>query len=980
MRILIVAFTYLLGKGLFAQVPSSWQLTDENGLPSMLVYDVAQDQDGFFWLATEAGLFKYDGVKFENYSSETSKATAVGNLIIDSLNRVWCQNFSDQIFYVENGVTKEFVRHHKVDVKRFSSFKIDQNGLWISSNITKTLHNFNLNTNEHQAFEIGPLWSPFLMKGKFGIAIYYRDTVFGFNPATKRLEAKKPLQVSRNYIGKGFKHFNSYNGQLLFGDYNNDRFLIKQGRQIFEGVYPEDENFQLLCFFQEDDSTFWLGSSLGIFVYRSNAGSKKLKLIKNFNTSHYVTCIYKDYEKSIWTTTFRNGIHVIPNSKIESFNIESAVSVNPPISVISESKNGMLFCTSTGETFKGSYSKGFKQIKPKSKFEITSITQLKNQSYLLGNNQYRASDNVQTAYYHASTPKEVHFYKNRLFFASGVGSMRSNYTIGHLRIDSVKSEHFRNVRARASELDTLKSSWIVGYADGLFIHNLNNPHSFFEVKNKSESIFANSIKLLQNGDLWVGTIGQGLYIIRDNKVVAHYTTKNGLLSNNINDIEESNKGVWVATNRGLQKFIKEEKIFQNFTRFDGLSSNEITDIIIVKNRIWVATAKKLNTFPVEINPINSLEPNVFFTKATVGSNNEQIENGSQISFNHKTVNLSFTGLSFKSRGSFKYKYRTIGLDSSWQYKSGNNNNITHYALQPGDYEFQVFAINEDGMQSKSPATFSFSVEKPFYMSVIFYVFLIVSFIILTVLVSVSRIRFIRRKTEVEQLKGRVELEKAKLEQELRESQLASLKSQLNPHFIFNALNSIQEFILLNNTREANRFLGKFADLMRITLELSNSRMCSLQDELKVLKLYLELEGLRFEDSFEYKLTVGASINPQAVEIPSMLIQPYVENAIKHGLLHKKANRKLNVDFEIIDDQNELLVVIEDNGVGRDVAEAINAQRHKKHRSFATGANQKRLELLNIESGKTIVTEVFDLKNEYDNAIGTKVVLHIPINI
>lgn len=978
--LVIIAFCGLKS---WAQVPSSWQLTDENGLPSMLVYDVSQDSLGFIWFATEAGLYRYDGVEFKKFVCSTSKANAFGNLKVDGKSRVWCQNFSDQIFYLEHDTLKEFTRHHDYNVKRFTSFGIDRHGLWVLNNSNGVLHNFPLHTQEHLEFKLGISWSSYVGfgNGDESIVLNYNDTIWQFDSLRKEFVVNKYYAFDNQYGSpKKYTHQFYDDNNILFGDYISKDFLIFNEGGCLKGNYPDEYSIQMLCVFRANSNTYWLGTSNGIFVYEKLENSNKLVLTKHIIKGQYVTCIFRDNEHSIWATTLRNGVHLFPNSRVETVVLETENSFSPSISSIGGLGEQIVLATSSGVSFMGNYKHGFKIIPPQSQFEISSIISVKKDFIIFGNYQYQLPEFSLLGRYAVSTVKNVDYFNNKLYFATGLGSVVTNFqNAPELVRQKWASQRCRNLRTRASALDTINGKWYVGYTDGLFVHDISNPKDYEEIKANNESIYARSINIDSKGNVWVGTMGQGLFHLQKEGEVAHLDVSKGLLSNYINDLGQANGCIWIATSEGLQTLNPQTNELINYTIFDGLTSNEVTNLLFINDRVWAATAKSLVTFPMDLNPVNSLAPKIFFGECKFGEDGNEVKNGDQIPYKHEIVTLTFKGLSYKSRGKFRYKYRTIGLDNSWQYLNGNNNKVTLYSLQPGQYQFQVYTINEDGIESHTPATFSFSVEKPFFMSGLFYALLILSFIAITFTVAYVRIRFIRRNTEVEQLKSRVELEKAKLEQELRESQLSSLKSQLNPHFIFNALNSIQEFILLNNTREANRFLGKFADLMRITLELSNSSKCSLEDELKVLRLYLELEGLRFEDSFKYSLKVDSNINPQFVEIPSMLIQPYVENAIKHGLLHKKANRRLSVDFKLDKEKGELIVSIEDNGVGRDVAAAINSQRNKQHRSFATGANQKRLELLNTESKTRIVTSIIDLKDANNKAIGTKVVLYIPIN-
>ena len=225
----------------------------------------------------------------------------------------------------------------------------------------------------------------------------------------------------------------------------------------------------------------------------------------------------------------------------------------------------------------------------------------------------------------------------------------------------------------------------------------------------------------------------------------------------------------------------------------------------------------------------------------------------------------------------------------------------------------------------------------------------------------------------------LELEEAQkrlaLEQQYRSSELKAIRSQMNPHFVFNALNSIQEYIVLNEKKLAGRYLGKFADLMRIYLNHSQVKFVTINEEVDALKLYLELEQLRFEDTLTSEVVIKDEIDEFDTKVPSLLVQPYVENALKHGLLHRKQNRKLKIQF--YKEGDAVLCKIEDNGIGRVASAEINKLRRPNHTSFATGATQNRIELLNFNRKKPITVETIDLHSSDGSAAGTKVILTIP---
>ena len=209
------------------------------------------------------------------------------------------------------------------------------------------------------------------------------------------------------------------------------------------------------------------------------------------------------------------------------------------------------------------------------------------------------------------------------------------------------------------------------------------------------------------------------------------------------------------------------------------------------------------------------------------------------------------------------------------------------------------------------------------------------------------------------------------------SALKAIKSQMNPHFFYNALNTIQSYILANDKKQAVNYLSKFSQLTRTILEMSEKENISLAEEIKTMNLYLEIEKARFDEDFEYEIITDKTLDLELIKIPSMLLQPYVENAVKHGLLHKKGSKTLKIIFE--KKQSMLHIEINDNGIGRQKSSELNAIKNKNHNSFATEAMQNRIELLNKNKIEKITINYIDKLNPNQQSTGTNVVIEIPIS-
>jgi two-component system, LytTR family, sensor kinase len=215
-----------------------------------------------------------------------------------------------------------------------------------------------------------------------------------------------------------------------------------------------------------------------------------------------------------------------------------------------------------------------------------------------------------------------------------------------------------------------------------------------------------------------------------------------------------------------------------------------------------------------------------------------------------------------------------------------------------------------------------------------------------------------------------------IEQKATESELKALKSQMNPHFMFNALNSIQEQFMYGDKTVANEQMGNFTYLTRQILTVSGKKKINLSTEIEILNKYLDLEKMRFAEGFKYQINLSDKIDEDYHQIPPMLIQPFVENSIKHGLLHKVGDKNLSISFDLDENEENLICIVEDNGIGREKSAEIKSKRVQQHESFSTSATEERLRLLSNDLKTKDLVVYEDLKDEAGNALGTRVSIKI----
>jgi putative methionine-R-sulfoxide reductase with GAF domain/two-component sensor histidine kinase len=247
--------------------------------------------------------------------------------------------------------------------------------------------------------------------------------------------------------------------------------------------------------------------------------------------------------------------------------------------------------------------------------------------------------------------------------------------------------------------------------------------------------------------------------------------------------------------------------------------------------------------------------------------------------------------------------------------------------------------------------------------------------ILTTIASLCANKIIRVRAEEEKKEAQHIL--MRTQQKMTEVEMQALRAQMNPHFIFNCLNSINRYIVKSDQTTASLYLTKFAKLIRLILDNSNSKNVSLTNELEALKLYIEMEALRFDKKFSYEIRVEGNLGTDTIELPPLIIQPYVENAIWHGLLHKETNGHLSIRVSMNGD-SMLQCIIEDNGVGRDKAKKLKSKTATSRKSLGMQLTENRLSLLNKHAELNASIEIIDLKNGHEEAAGTKVILKIPV--
>jgi ligand-binding sensor domain-containing protein len=330
----------------------------------------------------------------------------------------------------------------------------------------------------------------------------------------------------------------------------------------------------------------------------------------------------------------------------------------------------------------------------------------------------------------------------------------------------------------------------------------------------------------------------------------------------------------------------------------------------------------------------------------------------ELTYSQNFFSFEFASYDVTASRKMVYGYRLQGFDQGW-IETGHRRQGSYTNVPPGDYVLEIRS-GQEGRWNAAGIQLPIHIAPPFWVTWWFRILVVLAVAGLVYLVYALRVRQIRREEAL----------KTEFNQRIAHTEMAALRAQMNPHFVFNCLSSINRFILVNQPEEASAYLTKFARLIRLILDNSRTDTVILAKELEALRLYIELEQMRFSDRFAYTLEIDPDLQVEHVEIPPLLIQPYVENAIWHGLMHKKGSCLLQI--RLFPKGKGLCIEIEDDGVGRAMAMELKSRSATAQKSHGMKVTSERLEVINRLYGTQATVVTTDLRDATGAAVGTLV--------
>ncbi len=980
---LLIFILLILSINLYANNSGFRHFSVNEGLPSSEVYHMIQDSKGYIWIATNMGVSRFDGEKFENFDKEDGLSeNTIFEVYEDETGRVWFVGFPFQLSYFSNdsivqykynSVLRSVAGKGAVPIKK--SFRTDKNNNVYFSFISDSkiyridrggeltalydLSSSSINTMIVSVDEQLLLCS----KGENNEPI---KLVIDFFDSNNVITIDKSDKYSHSQImaqrlpGKG----------IIFAKY--DRITLV----LAEGNYQTRILKDRVIWINVDKQGFlWVGmANGGVEKFNINLLHKRAEL--TYLDSLSVTSVLNDNEGGKWFSTLENGIFYLPTEGIYSL---SRSYLNGDYVKDVQYFNGILYAGLLNKRFGYIENGKVHDVVPFDKDLVTvnllraykeEILWIVTEDYLYSydkqhfqkfTNEYKNKGipiNISRFIFSTKDIYPISATEVLLAESNGLSILKD----GHVVYNSYKDDNIE-LRIEAIERES-DSSFLLGTFNGLWTF-CNKRFEYLGINNPMlKERITNIVVYNDNGEYVLGTKGSGL-IVKNNDSIFQLTRSNGLSSNSITSMLLSGHELWVGTNNGLNLIDIRELGKVNprivvMKKEHGIISNEITQLKGNDAQIYIVTPAGLTIFDRDKYQPVKYNPPIYVTGLSIMNRDTISSDGYRLAHDQNFIVISYTGISYRDGGNLRYKYRLKGLDNQWV--QTDNPEVEYAFLPPGKYKFEVIAINSDGQESLTPATLQFVILPPFWEKW-WFILLVILFIGVSFFYLYSRrLRTIRKEHN--------------LQSDLNWFRQQALSRQMDPHFVFNTLNSIQSYIIKNDRLASSQYLSKFARLMRLILNNSQKHAVPLSDEIAALSLYMELESLRFQHKFEFSITTDVSVDTENCYIPAFLIQPFVENAIWHGIMGLKTTGVIKINFTM--EEGQLLCVIEDNGVGRRKSMEIKGESELKKKSLGISLVKSRLNLLNNYYGVNMFVNFTDLYHEDQSPAGTRVSINLPI--
>jgi ligand-binding sensor domain-containing protein len=1025
---LIAKLTYVLLLLLpfsgWAQQYNFRNFTVKDGVAQSQVYALLQDHRGYLWMGTRGGgITRFDGIRFQTFTEKDGLVNSyIHRIREDRRNRLWITTNNGISVYDGVRFTNHIPTGYDGPVSIYD-IAFDRKGRkWLASgvgvllfedlpdgqvggkffNITRQLGLPNLTVNSVLIDRKNRIW---IATGK-GL---YRIDFIGEKPVLKTLSKES------HYMSNAINTVREdEQGNIWIGTYGDGAYRYDGYHYSRIDFHHELYTRTVLDIFCERDNIWFATLNHGVVQY--NLPTKKFaSLTENEGLSNnHVRSIIRDNGGSLWFGTSGGGVCNYFGKQFTTYDKSSGLGGNFIYSIFRDSRKRLWIGTSQKGVSAMLHSRfsaygaasGFADVKVKAIAEgddgwIYFGTDGQG-VYAYDGAQFSRVPRLESLYVRGMKKDR----KGTIWIAtagSGLVQLTPNGTLQPMLNSLTVNDGLLQNRLTCLHIDGRDRIWYGTETSGIGMIE-GGVAQKIRIRTK-EGLRSDAIRSLtedQSGYLWIGTAGAGIAsvaIYHGNHRPTCFNHINGLTSSNIYllTVDRSNNLI-VGTETGLDylSLNQNRKItsIRHYGKGEGFTGIETCQNAVFGDEdgtIWFGTINGLSRY----NPANSVknmhEPittisdvRLFYEslgktvyKDAIGDWNVIKELYLPYDQNH--LSFDFFAINFSNPEAVKYKWKLAGFDEEWS-PATTEHSIVYSNISPGNYTFLVKACNEDGIWNKKPVMVMIHISAPFWQQ--WWFILLETIAVLGLLIGLFKWQSNRIRAKSAEAQRQLQMAKEMVELEQK-----ALRLQMNPHFIFNALNSIQSQIGTGNEQEARYYLAKFSRLMRQILDNSRNALITLEEEITTLENYLLIEQFCNGNRFDYAITVDASLEHDFVKLPPMLLQPFVENAIKHGFRFSDTEdpgKRGHIAIHFAEKGNVLECSVTDNGIGRNQAAELNKNSMETyHQSTALRVTQERLDLLQLPAGEGGLSqvqslEIIDLTDEQGHATGTKVIVRIPI--
>ncbi|KAA5534615.1 hypothetical protein F0919_08320 [Taibaiella lutea] len=906
-----------------AQTPVMRKYTLLDGYTATNGYVIKQDQRGYIWFGTDNGALRFDGKKFQVFRDRSMPADQeILSCNPYGKDQVLLVPLLNNIAYYKDGEVISGRRDHRLTLIR----NIGQNNIftdiftgniWLSDeNRLRTLYSFS--ANDIKRIDV-PDSGALIVAVRDNRIICYSRKERLLKQYDLKEQRYKPIYNSRMkpVLCKGLVETRE-DGRYIFvtgsSEQKTDIYTFTNDSTLYLiKTIPPLPSRKKSVIFTDPSLNIWFKLLNGGVAY---SGMKDSSFAHPFYfmDKTVINYVFVDQQKNIWMTGQNNSLYFLSYNHFQNALRVHDVLPCPaiPKSINGDNQGNIAFGYVNEKIFSIRKNGKLKHYRLNQNFYegVRCICPLGDNRFLIMDKDLALVDGHKNSIHYFNSPST---YKDMSLYADGGLLVASQNNAFYLRPENMTSgltDSNKQIifEGRTSSIASLSDSTVlVGTPDGLFIKKDLRAKAFRI--NHPELSHINITDISGKGDngALLSTNGQGVYYFnsRNGTARAIRLFHDAIIVRRI--FKQNDNLYWLATEKGAYEVQLDKecnvKHIRNYTFYDGLPSNNITGVYVYRDTAFITTTEGPGIIPLLDTTILQMTPPLVYINSIHLRDtlpNRQV-NLNKLSYRQNEFMISLSAISYESFGNISYHYKLEGLSDEWT--ETNNAEIYFSGLSPGTYLFKAYASNAKGVSSKMPVTLSIRILPAFWQTLLFKA-------VVCLVTALLFYFFIRRR--INRLASR-KYKQARQERRLAELELEAIKAHINPHFIYNCLNSIQYFNYEKQHDLSRQYLDLFARLIRFTIQYSRQTFISITEEIAYLENYLQLEKMRFRERLQYRIVVADDIDGQLM-IPAMLVQPYVENALKHGIAARKEGGNVIIRFAK-SEKTLLEISVEDDGMG-----------------------------------------------------------------